>query len=127
MGARCRVVLRYRFITLLVTISTFVATVLLFIVVPKGFFPVQDTGVILGISEAPQTVSFTSMAQRQQQLVDILLQDPAVDNVSSFIGVDGTNTTLNSGRIQINLKPLDERGISATEVIRRMHAAGRAR
>ena len=74
-GRSIQVVLRYRFITLLVTISTLVATVLLFIVVPKGFFPVQDTGVILGISEAPQTVSFQSMAQRQQQLVDILLQD----------------------------------------------------
>ncbi len=119
-GRSIQVVLRYRFITLLVTISTFVATILLFIVVPKGFFPVQDTGVILGISEAPQTVSFTSMAQRQQKLVDILLNDPAVDNISSFIGVDGTNTTLNSGRIQINLKPLEDRKISATEVIRRM-------
>ena len=119
-GRSIKVVLRYRFITLLVTIATFVATVLLFIVVPKGFFPVQDTGVILGISEAPQTVSFTSMAERQQQLVDILLKDPAVDNISSFIGVDGTNTTLNSGRIQINLKSLEERKISATEVIRRL-------
>jgi multidrug efflux pump len=119
-GRSIQVVLRYRFTTLVVTISTLVATILLFIIVPKGFFPVQDTGVILGISEAPQTVSFTSMAQRQQQLVDILLQDPAVDNVSSFIGVDGTNTTLNSGRIQINLKPLEDRKISATEVIRRM-------
>jgi len=114
------VILRHRFATLMVTISTFVATVLLFIIVPKGFFPVQDTGVILGISEAPQTVSFTSMAERQQRLVDVVLQDPAVDNVSSFIGVDGTNTTLNSGRIQINLKPLDERKVSATEVIRRL-------
>jgi len=125
-GRSIQVVLRYRFTTLIVTISTLVATILLFIVVPKGFFPVQDTGVILGISEAPQTVSFTSMAQRQQKLVDLLLQDPAVDNVSSFIGVDGTNTTLNSGRIQINLKPLDDRKISATEVIRRMqpHLAG---
>ena len=119
-GRTLQVVLRHRFATLMVTISTFVATVLLFLVVPKGFFPVQDTGVILGISEAPQTVSFTSMAQRQQQLVDILLKDPAVDNISSFIGVDGTNTTLNSGRIQINLKPLDVRKISATEVIRRL-------
>jgi multidrug efflux pump len=97
-----------------------VGTVLLFIVIPKGFFPVQDTGVILGISEAPQTVSFLSMAQRQQQLVEILLRDPAVDSISSFIGVDGTNTTLNSGRIQINLKPLEDRKISASEVIRRM-------
>jgi multidrug efflux pump len=119
-GRSIQVVLRYRFTTLLVTISTLVATLLLFVVVPKGFFPVQDTGVILGISEAPQTVSFQSMAERQQQLVDILLQDPAVDNISSFIGVDGTNTTLNSGRIQINLKPIEERKISATEVIRRM-------
>ncbi|HZP05084.1 MAG TPA: multidrug efflux RND transporter permease subunit [Terracidiphilus sp.] len=119
-GRGLRIILRHRFATLLVTISTFVATVLLFIVVPKGFFPVQDTGVILGISEAPQTVSFTSMAERQQKLVDVVLQDPAVDNVSSFIGVDGTNTTLNSGRIQITLKPLDDRKVSATEVIRRL-------
>jgi multidrug efflux pump len=119
-GRSIQVVLRYRFTTLLVTIATLVATILLFIVVPKGFFPVQDTGVILGISEAPQTVSFLSMAERQQQLVDVLLQDSAVDNISSFIGVDGTNTTLNSGRIQINLKPLEDRKISATEVIRRM-------
>jgi len=122
-GRTLQVVLRYRFITLMVTISTFVATVLLFLVVPKGFFPVQDTGVILGISEAPQAVSFTSMAQRQQKLVDILLQDPAVDNISSFIGVDGTNTTLNSGRIQINLKPLEVRKISATDVIRRLQSS----
>jgi multidrug efflux pump len=119
-GRTLQVVLRYRFTTLIVTISTLVATILLFIVVPKGFFPVQDTGVILGISEAPQTVSFTSMAGRQQKLVDILLEDPAVDNISSFIGVDGTNTTLNSGRIQINLKPLEVRKISASEVIRRL-------
>jgi multidrug efflux pump len=119
-GRTLQVILRHRFITLLVTISTLVATVLLFIVIPKGFFPVQDTGVILGISEAPQTVSFTSMAERQQRLVDVLLQDDAVDNISSFIGVDGSNTTLNSGRIQINLKPLDQRKISATEVIRRL-------
>ena len=119
-GRGLKKVLEHRFITLLVTISTFVATVLLFIVIPKGFFPVQDTGVILGISEAPETVSFANMALRQQKLVDIVLQDPAVDNVSSFIGVDGTNTTLNSGRIQITLKPLEQRKISATEVIRRL-------
>jgi multidrug efflux pump len=119
-GRSIQVILRHRFATLMVTISTLVATILLFIVVPKGFFPVQDTGVILGISEAPQTVSFSSMAQRQQQIVEVLLQDPAVDNISSFIGVDGTNTTLNSGRIQINLKPLEDRKISATEVIRRL-------
>jgi multidrug efflux pump len=121
-GRALQVILRHRFATLVVTISTFVATVLLFIAVPKGFFPVQDTGVILGISEAPQTVSFTSMALRQQKLVDVVLQDPAVENISSFIGVDGVNTTLNSGRIQITLKPLDERKVSATEVIRRMQS-----
>jgi multidrug efflux pump len=119
-GRTLTVVLRYRFITLLVTIGTLAATLLLYVVIPKGFFPVQDTGVILGISEAPQTVSFTSMAERQQRLVDILLQDPAVDNISSFIGVDGANTTLNSGRIQITLKPLEERKLSATEVIHRL-------
>jgi multidrug efflux pump len=119
-GRALQVILRHRFATLMLTISTFVATVLLFIVIPKGFFPVQDTGVILGISEAPQNVSFPSMAERQQRLVDVVLQDPAVDNVSSFIGVDGTNTTLNSGRIQINLKPLDQRKDSATEVIQRL-------
>ena len=119
-GRTLRVVLRYRFTTLMVTISTFVATVLLFILIPKGFFPVQDTGVILGTSEAPQTVSFANMAERQQRLVDVVLKDPAVDNVSSFIGVDGTNTTLNSGRIQITLKPLAERKISATQVIQRL-------
>ncbi len=120
-GRTLQFVLRYRFTTLMVTIATLVATLLLYVVVPKGFFPVQDTGVILGISEAPQSVSFDSMAQRQQKLVDVILQDPAVDNISSFIGVDGTNTTLNSGRIQINLKPLDQRNnISATEVIQRL-------
>jgi multidrug efflux pump len=119
-GRALKVILRHRFATLMVTISTFVATVLLFIAVPKGFFPVQDTGVILGISEAPQNVSFAAMSRLQQQLVDVVLQDPAVDNVSSFIGVDGTNTTLNSGRIQITLKPLDERKVSATDIIRRL-------
>ncbi|MDE3202295.1 MAG: multidrug efflux RND transporter permease subunit [Acidobacteriota bacterium] len=119
-GRTLQVILRHRFITLLVTIGTFVATIVLYIVIPKGFFPVQDTGVLLGISEAPQTVSFDRMAHLQQKLVDVVLKDPAVANVSSFIGVDGTNTTLNSGRLQITLKPLDERKISATEVIRRL-------
>ena len=119
-GRTLEVILRHQFFTLMVTIGTLVATVVLFLIVPKGFFPVQDTGVIQGISEAPQSVSFASMAQRQQQLVDILLTDPAVESISSFIGVDGSNTTLNSGRIQINLKPLDVRKISATEVIARL-------
>jgi multidrug efflux pump len=119
-GRTLHVVLEHRFTTLLVTIGTLVATLILYVVIPKGFFPVQDTGVILGISEAPQTVSFDRMASLQQKLMDVVLKDPAVDNVSSFIGVDGTNTTLNSGRLQITLKPLDQRGISATDVIRRL-------
>ncbi len=119
-GRTLEVILRHQFVTLLVTIATLVATIVLFVIVPKGFFPVQDTGVIQGISEAPQTVSFASMAARQQQLAEILLRDPAVESISSFIGVDGTNTTLNSGRIQINLKPLDVRKISATDVIARL-------
>src|SRR5262249_29135872 len=95
-------------------------TIYLFIIIPKGFFPVQDTGVVLGVSEAPQTVSFPLMSKRQQDLAKVILQDPAVESLSSFIGIDGTNTTLNSGRIQINLKPLEERKISASDVIRRL-------
>ncbi|HZH84228.1 MAG TPA: MdtB/MuxB family multidrug efflux RND transporter permease subunit, partial [Phototrophicaceae bacterium] len=106
--------------TLWVAAATLVGTVLLYIFIPKGFFPVQDTGVILGISEAPQTVSFASMAERQQALARVILQDPAVASLSSFIGIDGTNSTLNSGRIQINLKPIEERRISASDVIRRL-------
>src|SRR6185295_4786204 len=92
--------------TLVVTVATLVLTVLLYLLVPKGFFPVQDTGMILGISDAPQSVSFAAMAARQQDLARIILKDPAVASLSSFIGVDGTNTTLNTGRILINLKPL---------------------
>jgi multidrug efflux pump len=119
-GRTLQVVLRYRTTTLIVTVATLVGTILLYIYVPKGFFPVQDTGLILGVSQAPQDVSFSAMAQRQQDLVDVILKDPAVDSLSSFIGIDGTNTTLNSGRIQINLKPLAERKISASDVIRRL-------
>jgi multidrug efflux pump len=114
------VVLRFRGITLAVTVATFVATILLFLYIPKGFFPVQDTGVILGVSEGPQNISFAAMAQRQQELADIILRDPAVESLSSFIGIDGTNVTLNSGRFQINLKPLSTRKIDSTEVIRRL-------
>jgi len=116
-------VLRHQTETLLVAISTLVLTVLLFVYIPKGFFPIQDTGVILGISEAPQAVSFVEMANDQQQLSAVILKDPAVESLSSFIGIDGTNTTLNSGRIQINLKPLAERKISASDVIRRLQPA----
>src|SRR5439155_3720960 len=104
----------------LIAVLTMVLTVLLYVTVPKGFAPIQDTGVILGVSEAPQTISFPAMAARQQALARVILEDPAVESLSSFIGVDGTNTTLNSGRIQINLKPLSERKISASEIIRRL-------
>jgi multidrug efflux pump len=119
-GKTLSIVLKFQFITLLVAVATLVATVYLYVIIPKGFFPVQDTGVILGISEAPHSVSFSAMAELQQKLGHVILQDPAVDSLSSFIGIDGTNTTLNSGRIQINLKPLEERHISASEVIRRL-------
>jgi multidrug efflux pump len=115
-----RFVLRYQLTTLLVAIGTLAFTILLFIIIPKGFFPVQDTGVIQGVSEAAQSVSFPEMASEQQQLTRIILQDPAVENLSSFIGVDGTNTTLNSGRILINLKPVSVRKINASDVIRRL-------
>jgi multidrug efflux pump len=108
--------------TLVVAVATLVLTVVLYLVVPKGFFPVQDTGVIQGISEAPQTVSFAAMAERQQALAQVILKDPAVDSLSSFIGVDGTNPTMNSGRMLINLKPLAERRIHASDVIRRLQA-----
>ncbi len=113
-------VLRHRRETLVVAVGTLVLTVVLYIVIPKGFFPVQDTGVILGISEAPQTVSFTAMAERQQALARVILKDPAVESLSSFIGIDGINTTVNSGRIQINLVPLEKRKASASEIIRRL-------
>jgi multidrug efflux pump len=113
-------VLRHQVLTMLVALATLAATVQLYFVVPKGFFPVQDTGVIMGISEAPQDVSFEAMARRQQELNRVILQDEAVESLSSFIGIDGTNTTMNSGRIQINLKPLEERKISAADIIRRL-------
>jgi multidrug efflux pump len=115
-----RWVLRHQTGTLLVAVATLVLTVLLYIVVPKGFFPVQDTGIILGISEAPQWISFPAMAERQQALARLILKDPAVESLSTFIGVDGTNTTLNSGRVLINLKPLGQRRVSASDIIRRL-------
>src|SRR5438093_2693868 len=116
-------VLRHQTATLWVAAATLVCTVLLYVYIPKGFFPVQDTGVILGISAAPETVSFAAMAERQQALARVILQDPAVESLSSFIGVDGTNTTLNSGRILVNLKPLAQRQINASDVIRRLQPA----
>ena len=119
-GRTLKWVLGWQLATLMVAAATLGLTIYLFIVIPKGFFPIQDTGVIQGVSEAAQSVSFPEMSRQQQQLTRIILQDAAVDNLSSFIGVDGTNTTLNSGRILINLKPLAARQISASDVIRRL-------
>jgi multidrug efflux pump len=118
-GRTLRVVLRYQTITLLVAAATLVLTVVLYIVIPKGFFPVQDTGVIQGISQASQSISFDAMSEKQREIADIILEDPSVESLSSFIGADGINTTLNSGRISINLKPINER-IGASDVIRRL-------
>jgi multidrug efflux pump len=119
-GRSLKWVLRHQTATLMVAASTLVLTVLLYLLIPKGFFPVQDTGAIQGISEAAQSISFPAMADRQQALTKVILQDPAVESLSSFIGVDGTNTTINSGRILINLKPLAERDGSAADIIRRL-------
>ena len=119
-GRTLRWVLDHQKATLFVAAGTLALTVLMYIFISKGFFPTQDTGVVQGISEAPQTISFPAMAERQQELARVILRDPAVESLSSFIGVDGTNTSLNNGRILINLKPLGERGISASDVIRRI-------
>ncbi len=113
-------VLEHEYETLMVAIGTLVLTIVLYIVVPKGFFPVQDTGVIQGVSEAPQNVSFAAMVRGQQALARIILQDPAVESLSSFVGIDGTNTTVNSGRILINLKPLEQRNVDISTVINRL-------
>jgi len=119
-GRTLKWVLQRQTATLLVAAGTLVLTIVLYVFIPKGFFPVQDTGIIQGISEATQSISFPAMEERQQELTHVILQDPAVESLSSFIGIDGTNTTLNSGRIQINLKPLEERKINASDVIRRL-------
>jgi multidrug efflux pump len=123
-GRTLQTVLRHQVITLLVAVGTLGLTIYLFYVIPKGFFPVQDTGVIMGISQGPQDISFDAMSQKQQALAKVILNDDSVESLSSFIGIDGTNTTLNSGRIQINLKPIGERGaepgISASDIIRRL-------
>ncbi|MGA7548194.1 MAG: efflux RND transporter permease subunit [Candidatus Sulfotelmatobacter sp.] len=121
-GRTLKFVLRHQTITLLVAVSTLLLTVFLYIVIPKGFFPVQDTGVIQGISQAPQTIGSKAMAKKQLELTKAVLDDPAVESVSSFIGADGTNTTTNSGRMSINLKPLDQRKISASDLIRRLNS-----
>ena len=119
-GRTLKVVLRYQTTTLLIAVGTLVLTIFLYIVIPKGFFPTQDTGVIQGISQAPQSISFEAMAKEQQELASVILKDPAVESLSSFIGADGTNTTLNSGRFEINLKPIEQRSLSAADVIRRL-------
>jgi len=119
-GRTLRWVLKHQTATLFVALATLVLTILLYIIVPKGFFPVQDTGIIQGISEASQTISFPAMAEKQQQLTEVILKDPAVESLSSFIGIDGTNPTLNSGRMLINLKPLAQRNMNASDVIRRL-------
>jgi multidrug efflux pump len=119
-GRTLKFVLRYQTITLLVAVGTLGLTVFLYILIPKGFFPVQDTGVIQGISQAPQTIGSKGMAAKQQDLAKVILGDPAVQSISSFVGADGTNTTTNSGRMSINLKPLDQRDLSAADVIRRL-------
>ena len=119
-GRTLRWVLGRQTATLVVAAVTLGLTIFLYIIVPKGFFPVQDTGVILGISEAPQSISFPAMAKKEQALATIILKDPAVQSLSTFIGIDGTNITLNSGRMLINLKPLEERRMGAEAVIRRL-------
>jgi multidrug efflux pump len=119
-GRTLKFVLRFQTITLFVAVATLVLTIFLYIVIPKGFFPTQDTGVIQGISQAPETISFDAMQQKQKQLNKIVLEDPAVQSLSSFIGADGTNTTLNSGRLSINLKPIEDRDLNASDVIRRL-------
>ena len=119
-GRTLKFVLGYRTTTLLVALATLLLTVCLYVIIPKGFFPVQDTGVIQGISQAPPTISSKAMAEKQQELAKAVLEDPAVESLSSFIGADGTNITTNSGRMSINLKPLDRRKIGASDLIRRL-------
>ncbi|MCW0322275.1 multidrug efflux RND transporter permease subunit [Pantoea dispersa] len=119
------VVLNHQKLTLLVALATFALTALLYLAIPKGFFPTQDTGLIQGVTVASQDVSFTAMAQRQQALTTVILQNPAVESVSSTIGIDGSNTSLNSGRLQINLKAFDQRDVKAGEVIAQLQQAAR--
>ena len=119
-GRTLRFVLRFQTLTLLIAFATLILTGYLYVTIPKGFFPTQDTGQIQGITQASADTSFTSMADKQQALAKALLADPAVENISSFIGPDGTNTTLNSGRIQIDLKPVADRGLTSTQVIDRL-------
>ena len=114
------VVFRHQVLTLIVAVGTVVLTVVLYILIPKGFFPIQDNGLIQAVTEAPQSVSFDAMSERQRALADVILNDPDVESLTSFVGVDGTNPTLNSGRMLINLKPRDTRTLSASQIIRRI-------
>jgi multidrug efflux pump len=125
-AATLRIVLRHQTATLIVAIATLAATIHLYIIVPKGFFPVQDTGVLIGIAESAQDASFTAVAENQQALARVILADPAVESLSSFVGVDGTNTSVNSGRLQINLKPPEVRRIPADAVIARLQETASA-
>jgi multidrug efflux pump len=119
-GRTLKFVLGHQTITLLVALGTLILTIFLYIVIPKGFFPVQDTGIIQGISQAPPTIGPKAMAVKQQEIANVILADPAVESLSSFIGADGTNITTNSGRLSINLKPLNQRDLNASDVIRRL-------
>jgi len=119
-GRTLKFVLRYQTVTLFIALATLLLTIFLYIIVPKGFFPVQDTGVIQGISQASPTIGPKAMAEKQQRLADVILADPAVQSLSSFIGADGTNITTNSGRMSINLKPLNQRDLNASDIIRRL-------
>jgi multidrug efflux pump len=119
-GTTLRWVLRHEDLTLLVAIGTLILTVILYTIVPKGFFPVQDTGVIQGVSQAADDISFPAMEAKQQEMAGIILKDPAVESLSSFVGIDGTNTTVNSGRLLINLKPVEDRAGTITDVINRL-------
>ena len=119
-GKWLKTVLNHPWLTLGVAVGTLALTVLLYLLIPKGFFPVQDNGIIQGTLEAPQSVSFSNMAERQQQVAAQILKDPAVESLTSFVGVDGSNATLNSGRLQINLKPLSERSDRIPAIISRL-------
>jgi multidrug efflux pump len=119
-GRTLKFVLRYQTITLFVALGTLLLTIFLYIIIPKGFFPVQDTGIIQGITQAPASIGSKAMAEKQQELAAVILADPAVESLSSFIGADGTNITTNSGRMSINLKPLSDRDLNASDVIRRL-------
>jgi multidrug efflux pump len=113
-------VLDHQALTLLVAVVTLALTAFLYVEIPKGFFPVQDNGLIQGISEAPETVSYAAMAARQEALAEAILKDPDVASLSSFIGVDGANAALNTGRFLINLKPRDKRTATASAIVRRL-------